>query len=55
VIAVNMARARAPIEVDFGVESSGAVVSVLDDRPLTVLEGVITDTLEPHGVRVYRQ
>jgi hypothetical protein len=55
VIAVNMGRGPAPIEVDLGVENSRAVVSVLDDRALAVLEGVVTDTLEPLGVRVYRQ
>jgi hypothetical protein len=55
VIAVNMGKARAPVEVDFGVQNNDPVLSLLDNRALSVMSGVITDTIEAYGVRVYRQ
>ena len=54
-ILVNVDSAEARVQVQPPKSGNATVEVLFEDRQLKVVDGAFTDTLEPHGVRVYRQ
>ena len=55
VILVNVDPTEARVQVHPPKGGNPTVEVLFEDRQLKVVDGALTDTLEPHGVRVYRQ